>query len=117
MPTLNISAVVDTSVLDGIVANLNPRTDEALQATCASAVTDIKGNIQAKHIIDTGNLYNSVDFEKVEKLLYRIFDGTEYGIYQELGTRRGIVARPFFIPAIEKNTQVLYEKIAEHVFK
>lgn len=110
MMGLSISATLNTAVLDSIVAGLIPNVDAALQETCAACETDIKINIQSKHIIDTGRLLNSIHFERVEKLLYNVLDGTDYGIWQELGTRH-IVARPFFIPGIEKNATTLYEKV------
>ena len=114
--SLTITAVVNTAMLDSFIQGLKPNTEEALQATCTTIETDIKGSIQAQHIIDTGNLLNSIHFYRAGELEYNVEDGTDYGIYQELGTRRGIVARPFFIPSVEKNATVLYEKLGQ-VFK
>lgn len=115
MINVTISAVVKTDMLDSWIQGLRPNVDKALQETSAKVETDVKINIQAKHIIDTGNLLNSIHFSKLGDGLYEVSDGTDYGVYQELGTRRGIVARPFFIPAVEKNTQVLYENLAKAV--
>ena len=117
MSFMSISSTLDTRALDAIAAGLVPNTDTALQETAAAIETDVKINIQTKHIIDTGRLMNSIHFYRMEQLVYAVEDGVEYGIYQELGTRRGIVARPFFIPAVEKNTQVLYSKLSENMFK
>ena len=115
MINLTVSAVVKTEVLDSWIQGLRPNVDKALQETAAKVETDVKINIQQKHIIDTGNLLNSIGFTKIDEGMYEVTDGTEYGVFQELGTRRGVIARPFFIPAVEKNTQVLYEKLAQAV--
>lgn len=116
MTSMTVTATLNTAVLDSLMAGLIPNVDAALQETAAACETDIKINIQSKRIIDTGRLLNSIHFERVEKLTYEVSDGVEYGIYQELGTRR-IVARPFFIPGIEKNATVLWEKIGAAVSK
>lgn len=113
---LTVSATVNTALLDSILAGLKPNTEEALQATCTAIETDIKATIQAKKIIDTGNLLNSIHFEQESQLIFMVSDGTDYGVYQELGTRRGIVARPFFVPSVEKNATTMYEKLG-NVFK
>jgi hypothetical protein len=117
MTTLTITAVVNTAILDSIIAGLVPNTDAAVEATALAIQADVKMNIIQKDIIDTSNLLNSISSDKLGQMLYEVTDGTDYGIYPELGTRRGIVARPFFIPAVEKNAAVLADNIAKAIIK
>ncbi len=82
MISVNVSTTLSTAVLDSIMTGLIPNVDTALQETAAACETDIKINIQAKHIIDTGRLLNSIHFEREDKLTYIVADGVEYGVYQ-----------------------------------
>lgn len=95
---------MDTSGLDKIAQF---RNDAILAETAENIKRDIKSIILAKSVYDTGALYDSIEYEKVDKNKYSVHDGVPYGVFQELGTRRGIVARPFFVPGFERNAEVL----------
>lgn len=51
--------------------------------------------------VDTGALRASYNVSEVNRFLYRIQDGVEYGIYLEFGTEK-MAARPHLRPALEK---------------
>lgn len=104
--SLSISAVVDTSVLDAMSANMPGRVDKLLVETCAKIESDAKTMAP----VDTGALRNSIEFEGEGELTYIVHDGVEYGVFNELGTRF-MAAHPFFIPAVEKNAETLASKL------
>ncbi|MFA5376890.1 MAG: hypothetical protein WC455_14160 [Dehalococcoidia bacterium] len=97
----DMKAKLDTRVLDAIAAGLDKNTDDVLQATAFQVEAEAKANIRAKHIIDTGALFNSVNTKKVKRGLYWVSDGVLYGIFHEFGTHK-MSARPWMIPAVEK---------------
>lgn len=89
---------LDTSVLEKITNEIRPR---------ASRVIENYGNMITSSAIkfapvDTGALINSISAESkmTGELTFTLRDGVEYGIFQELGTRK-MAAHPFVIPAIE----------------
>lgn len=92
---------LDTRVLDAIAAGLDKNTDDVLQATAFQVEAEAKANIRAKHIIDTGALFNSVNTDRKKRGLYWVSDGVIYGIFHEFGTHK-MGARPWMIPAVEK---------------
>ena len=99
MPT-NVGGVyLDTTKLQKITNDIKPN---------ASRVVRIYGNNVTSTAIrlapvDTGNLINTIAAESkmIDDLTYRVQDGTEYGIFQELGTSR-MAAHPFLVPALEQ---------------
>lgn len=91
---------LDTRRLDEIARKLNTNANTALKTLAARGAQLARMNIYNKHIIDTGALWNSIDFEKKSELTYWVFDQVEYGIYHEFGTHK-MAARPWMIPALE----------------
>jgi HK97 gp10 family phage protein len=86
---------------------------EGLQLGAQVIVGAAKQNIRDKHIIDTGNLLNSVQSWPPEytlggqgggKTQASVDIGTpvEYGVYHEFGTSR-MGARPWLRPAFDEN--------------
>lgn len=57
--------------------------------------------------VKTGNLRGSIHSAKIKKGVWFVADGVDYGIYQELGTRRGVKARFFLTSAFKKNKKKL----------
>lgn len=79
------------------LANLPSLLEDVAQQIKDAAVQ----NIEQKHIIDTGWLRDHVDYKMQDDgFILSDFD-TSYGIYNEFGTRRGMIARPFMTPAAE----------------
>jgi HK97 gp10 family phage protein len=93
---------LDTRTLEKITKELKPRATRIVKAygnmMLASAVK--------RAPVDTGALINSMtaNSKMVEELTYRLQDGVEYGVFQELGTSK-MSARPFMRPAIEELRQ------------
>lgn len=91
---------LDTSELDRLLATHETRADEVLSGGAFS----VEGTAKMLAPVDTGALRNSVNTQKQGRLLYWVQDGVEYGIYQELGTRR-MASQPFMVPALEHHAQ------------
>lgn len=91
--------IIDTTVLEKITAEIQPN---------AAKIVNQYGNMITSTAItlapvDTGNLINTISAKSkmIEPLTFRVQDGTEYGIFQELGTHK-MAAHPFLVPALEK---------------
>jgi hypothetical protein len=104
---------LDTTGLDKIAAKLDMRTEQVLKATAFQVEAEAKAIVQQKHIIDTGNLLNSINTRRINSKTYRVDVGAEYGIFIELGhltkpfrksygVQRFVAARPFLTPAVER---------------
>lgn len=63
--------------------------------------------------VDTGALKNSIKAKSVTRFLWRVSDGVSYGIFQELGTSRGVPARHFLGGAVEKTAQGFFDDAAK----
>jgi HK97 gp10 family phage protein len=101
---------IDTKVLDKLTAEAKPR---------AMRIVRIYGNnmlasAMRRSPVDTGALINSLgaNSQMIAELTYRLQDGVEYGVFQELGTSR-MTARPFMKPAIEEFTQKFLDAFKE----
>ncbi len=88
---------LDTRELNKIARGLNANTDRVL------GLISFRLEALAKTLapVDTGALKNSIHTLRVGKRLWRVEDGVEYGIYQELGTYK-MAAHPFMSPAAER---------------
>ena len=94
MPSVG-KVVVDTRRLD----QLSREMQELAQHVIDKTAFDTKAGAQERAPVDTGALKNSIEV-KTGKLHDDVFVGVEYGIYQELGTRK-MRAHPFLVPALE----------------
>ena len=90
---------LDTSILDKIGQDADRKASEVVEKYGFT----IAGEAAIQAPVDTGALRNSIPAESkmVDTLTFRVQDGVEYGVYQELGTSR-MAALPFITPAIEK---------------
>jgi len=110
-------ARLDTSGLDKITAQLEPRANVIIKDIAEQIAGEAKQNIgrpgPASHprpLVDIGTLMSSIKAEPKARLLWWIHDGVEYGIHWELGHIQWIWGRktnvfrqhPFLIPAVEK---------------
>jgi HK97 gp10 family phage protein len=77
-------------------------TPAALRRGLAGAAHLVEGVAKVKAPVDTGFLRNSIGVLSVSSREAVIGVGAEYGVYQEMGTRR-MAARPFMRPALEEN--------------
>lgn len=101
---------IDTAKLDKITAEMQPKASKIVRAYGLMATSSAIKNAP----VDTGNLINTISANSklIEPLLYRVQDGTEYGVFQEFGTSR-IAARPFLFPAIEGIRQKFLNAFSE----
>lgn len=85
-----------TTGLDELIDQLKPRAKKILKDSAFHVEAKAKINAPA----DTTALRNSITTVEVSDYLFRVQDGVEYGIYQELGTSK-MAAQPFLTPAVE----------------
>lgn len=96
---------LDTKVLDKLTAEMKPRAGRIIERYGNMMVA---GSIK-RAPIDTGALINSIsaNSKMIADLTFRLQDGVEYGVFQELGTSK-MSARPFMRPTIEEFKQRFY---------
>ena len=64
--------------------------------------------------VDTGALRDSIEeYPTDEPLTREIMDGVEYGVYQEQGTGRGIVAHHFLAGAAEALADKFFDEVKD----
>lgn len=90
--------VLDTSVLDRMTKELEPKASKIVRQYGIA----ISSDAVKRAPVDTGNLINTImaNSELISPLTFRVQDGTEYGVFQELGTSK-MAANPFLLPALE----------------
>lgn len=113
--TANVRVTLDTKKLDEYARNIGRTADRAVQAVAMQGVNEVKIEIVAKDIIDTGALLNSIEAEKLAERLWMVRDGVHYGIYQEFGTYR-MGARPFMLPGVLRATKDFASAVSEWCF-
>ena len=91
-----MSVKLDTRVLDSIIASHRQEASVIVRGAAFS----VEGEAKVRAPVDTGALKNSLNTSEINDLAYRVSDGVEYGIYQELGTSK-MSAQPFMVPAVE----------------
>ena len=105
------SVTIDTKVLDRMTAEAKPKATRIVK----QYGNMITGDAVIRAPVDTGNLINTItsNSKMIADMTFRVQDGTEYGIFLELGhitrlfagnmnVRRFVAARPFISPAVEK---------------
>lgn len=65
---------------------------------------------------DTGTLLGSITFHPVTELSYYVSDGTEYGVFLEIGTER-MAARPFMRPVFDRWSRREFKMYLKERFK
>lgn len=92
---------LDTRKLDKIAKDA-PSTADGIVRKWAAVIA---GDAARDAPVETGALRNSILANSPQKMgpeYYRVQDGVEYGIWQEIGTAR-MRARPFLTPAVERH--------------
>lgn len=108
-----VKVKLDLSKLEALAQSSPELVDQAV----AKIAEDGLAQAQTRCPVDTGNLKNSLHVEPPKQLgQRRISDGTEYGIYVELGTTR-MAARPFLLPAVLAAVQGLAAAIGHWMFR
>jgi len=93
-----VEVKLDTRELERIAKGLNANVDDVL----GILAHQVEGISKALAPVDTGALKSSINTKRVKNNYWRVQDCVEYGIYQELGTSRGVPPHPFMVPAAEK---------------
>jgi hypothetical protein len=66
--------------------------------------------------VDTGTLKNSMEAKEGENpLVWIVQDGVEYGVFQELGTSRGVPARHFLGHAAEITAEKFFTAVRKAI--
>ena len=73
----------------------------------------IQANAAKDAPVDTGALRNSMISEEVNDKTVRISDGVEYGVFQELGTSRGVSAKHFLGGNTERQANPLFNDLKD----
>lgn len=102
-----MSVTTDTKILDKIVAQLNPRTAEAVKET--AFIVQAKSAIAAPY--DTGALSIGITAEPQSAYEWIVRDSVNYGIHQEFGTYK-MGAQPFMIPSVESERQAFNQRMS-----
>jgi hypothetical protein len=63
--------------------------------------------------VDTGALKNSMNSREFSKLVWHVQDGVLYGVFQELGTSRGVPARHFLGGAAETTSKEFFDAVGK----
>jgi hypothetical protein len=113
---------IETAILDKMTAEAKPKAIKIVRQYGFI----IAGNASERAPYDTGNLKNKIlaTSKMIEEMVFRIQDGTDYGIFLELGhitrqiagnynVRRFIAARPFMFPALEAYRQRFINAFSE----
>lgn len=89
---------IDTSILDKMTAEMKPKARGIVE----KYGTAIAGDAAKNAPVDTGALRSSIlaASKMIADLVFRIQDGVNYGVFQELGTSK-MAAQPFIVPAVE----------------
>lgn len=92
---------LDTRELDRLTAQLAPRA----QAIVKGAAFSVQGEAAKRAPVDTSALANSIEAVQAGPYLWRVQDGVEYGVFQELGFTHHLsgefIQNPFMVPAVE----------------
>ncbi len=96
-----IVARLDTSGLDKILAEMEPRAREIVKG----AAFEVEAKAKTLAPVDTGALRNSIETEQAGNLTWQVHDGVEYGLWQEIGFHHfgsgKFIQNAFMVPAVE----------------
>ena len=107
---------VNSTGLTRLTGNVADIVDTVLRKGAFDVVDTAVAIAEQKHIVDTGDLVNSiqVQFPRSKKLFYFIGPTVDYAIFQEFGSR-GRAARPFMRPALNKHRPFILAAAAKAI--
>jgi len=88
---------------------------EKMDAIVKKHALVIQAGAMANAPVLTGALKNSFKIEQKKTAHYEISDGMTYGVYQELGTSRGVTAKHFLGGAAERDEDGFFKDIAKEL--
>ncbi len=107
--TENLKITVDASVMEQIARDLPGRVSALLDSLAETLKNDVVLSFGTSPSspgeppgVDTGALRASIDWKSEGDGRRVVHDGTEYGVWLEYGTDRGLAPRPFMGPAVER---------------
>lgn len=98
------SVRLDTRTLDAIGRRINNNAEGVLRSIAFQVEAEAK--VRAPYL--TGALKSSIRTLKFRDLTYHVTDAVEYGIYQEMGTKK-MRGQPFLVPAVDKVSELIDE--------
>ncbi len=98
---------------------LKEMMNEKLPPVVKKHAFNIAANASKDAPVDTGLLKNTLadGVEAVDERNYTISDGTDYGVFQELGTSRGVSAKHFLGGAAEREAEPFFSDIRKALGK
>lgn len=94
------SVKLDTTVLDKLSANLEPKAEQIV----SSFAFQVEAGAKTRAPVDTGYLKSSIQAERKSRFRWLVNVFAEYGIFVEYGTYK-MRAQPFLTPAVESLRQ------------
>lgn len=88
------------------------QTPEKMNSVVKKSAFVIQADSAADAPVDTGNLKNSLSAEEEKLLIWSVTDGTDYGIFPELGTSK-IPAQHFLGGAAEREAEPFFDNVLE----
>lgn len=115
---MSVEIRLDTRKLDQIQSTLGFDTDQVVKWLAFQ----VEAGAKMRAPVDTGALRSSLNTARVETGVWRIEDGVEYGIYQEMGfTHHGsgqFIQNAFMVPACEAiRSEINSGRTWERLFK
>lgn len=108
---ITVRARVTHNRLPEAIAKMPGAVSAAVRKTAFDIQTDAQLNLINEGAVDTGTLLNSVQV-KAKEFSAEIGPHTEYAYFVEFGTRK-MPARPYMIPAADKNEPKFIEAIEQ----
>lgn len=88
------------------------QTPDKMNAVVKKSAFVIQAESARDAPVDTGNLRNSMSADEAKPLHWEITDGTDYGVFQELGTSR-VTANHFLGGAAEREAEPFFDAVLE----
>ena len=106
-----VRVTVDTRGLENWVKSAGEAAKNAVRVNAFRM--QASSMLRPRMPIDTGALKNSMNARQDESnpLIWRVTDGVLYGVFQELGTSRGVPARHFLGNAAEVTAPKFFKDI------
>lgn len=112
--SLSFKMKVSTKPFQEYSANVQNKLKTVVKKHALNLEALTKDEISNQHLVDTGAMMNSIKAlpEKDERN-WTVSDAVDYGVYQELGTSRGIPAHHFLGGSAEKIADKFFDDIKE----
>jgi hypothetical protein len=89
------------------------KSSEEVQPVIRQHALNIAATAASDAPVRTGALKNSIGADEVDPKFWEIGDEVEYGVYQELGTSRGVPALHFLGGACETEADAYFDDVGK----